>query len=395
MAIGGGPIGGPIGGGTAEILGADYVPNNFVQFSGVDTWLGPVDTSGLVDEPYITASLWFIPTAAEIYFFQQDGGGWFLRTLTGAPNIRLHFGGEDSTGSVASFNLYSFETISPNEPHHFLASVDVLNGVAHMYVDNLNVLDQAHPSHLVSSGSDIDWTRSQGASIGSRNSGTSHFFDGAQQELWIAQEFIDAGVVGNREKFIKSGKPVSLGADGSLPTGTQPVIYLRNPYDSWEQSEGSLGNFAVNGTALTDQGTRPALLGTATTYGAFFTLDSVLQKEYTATALLDGVLGRSLTNTCTLGGMLKREDIEATVTIDGEPHRANSVGFTFDGVLLATGGTAGMVTISLDSVLISSGATIYTNTATIDAKLIQTPIWGEATDAAATTWTALRSHRDE
>ena len=56
-------------------------------------------------------------------------------------------------------------------------------------------------------------------------------------------------------KFASGGKPISLDADGSLPTGTAPIIYLKNPYDTFGTNSGTGGNFTVTG-ALT-QGTPP------------------------------------------------------------------------------------------------------------------------------------------
>ena len=56
-----------------------------------------------------------------------------------------------------------------------------------------------------------------------------NFLDGYLADLWIASgQYIDFSVTANRRKFISaSGKPVSLGADGSTPTGTAPAVFLR------------------------------------------------------------------------------------------------------------------------------------------------------------------------
>jgi hypothetical protein len=51
-----------------------------------------------------------------------------------------------------------------------------------------------------------------------------------------------------------TGKPVSLGVDGSLP-GYTPDVYLHNPYNTFQNNVGTGGNFTVTG-ALT-AGTPP------------------------------------------------------------------------------------------------------------------------------------------
>lgn len=47
-----------------------------------------------------------------------------------------------------------------------------------------------------------------------------------------------------------AGHPISLGANGSTPTGVQPFVYLRNYYDTWGTNLGSGGNFATSLGAL-------------------------------------------------------------------------------------------------------------------------------------------------
>jgi hypothetical protein len=69
---------------------------------------------------------------------------------------------------------------------------------------------------------------------------------------------LDLSVEANRRKFISAaGKPVSLGANGSTPTGSQPIIYLANPTATWQDNLGAGGNFTENG-ALADAATNPS-----------------------------------------------------------------------------------------------------------------------------------------
>jgi hypothetical protein len=61
----------------------------------------------------------------------------------------------------------------------------------------------------------------------------------------------DLSVAANRRKFITSGgNPVSLGADGSEPTGAQPIIFLSGDAAAWNAgnaNKGYGGAFTVTG----------------------------------------------------------------------------------------------------------------------------------------------------
>ena len=74
----------------------------------------------------------------------------------------------------------------------------------------------------------------------------------------IPASYYDLSSSSNRDKFYNSGtgKPVDLGSDGSTPTGTQPLTYLKNPFGTFQNNAGSGGNWTVTGT-LTAASTIP------------------------------------------------------------------------------------------------------------------------------------------
>tara|TARA_B110000438_G_scaffold248368_1_gene251085 strand:- start:210 stop:2528 length:2319 start_codon:yes stop_codon:yes gene_type:complete len=91
------------------------------------------------------------------------------------------------------------------------------------------------------------------------NTGTISLIDGtcfigskgSLGQLWFGLDFLDLSVQANREKFVSgtgaSAKPVNLGTDGTTPTGSQPVIYLNNPFGTFQNNLGSGGNFTESG----------------------------------------------------------------------------------------------------------------------------------------------------
>eukprot|EP00873_Tetraselmis_striata_P000202 jgi/Tetstr1/420466/TSEL_011579.t1 len=93
------------------------------------------------------------------------------------------------------------------------------------------------------------------------DSTTDHSLNACLAEVYYSPEYIDLSVEANRRKFISAtGVPVSLGADGSLPTGNQPDIYLSGQAANWNAGKnfGSAGDFTVNGT-LTGCSSTPEL----------------------------------------------------------------------------------------------------------------------------------------
>lgn len=78
--------------------------------------------------------------------------------------------------------------------------------------------------------------------------------NGYLAELWFSDTFIDFSQESNRLKFRDAfGNPVNLGTDGSVPTGTAPLMYMRFDPLSFATNSGVGGNFTINGT-ITDGG---------------------------------------------------------------------------------------------------------------------------------------------
>lgn len=71
------------------------------------------------------------------------------------------------------------------------------------------------------------------------------FFNACVSQFWFYPgAYLDLTVEANRLKFINSdGTPRALGADGSGPTGSPPLIYLDNPADKWGINRGTGSNF--------------------------------------------------------------------------------------------------------------------------------------------------------
>lgn len=139
---------------------------------------------------------------------------------------------------------------------HILASWDLSVPVVHVYID-----DGEDANVLTLTNDTINYTRSEAGVGHIWLSSTPGFFkfDGDMAELYFQDgEFLDFSVEANRRKFIDAmGKPVGLGADGSTPTGSVPLVFQSGATDEWHTNKGSGGGFTEVG-ALTDASSSPS-----------------------------------------------------------------------------------------------------------------------------------------
>ena len=133
--------------------------------------------------------------------------------------------------------------------HHYLMSLDMSDsGKRHIYVDDSEDFGVATPY----ADEELDFTKGD-HSVGATTTPTGRY-DGCLSELWNGQGvYFDFSDEGNRRKFISSDlKAVDLGSDGSRPNGTAPIIYLANPFGTFELNLGAAPeDYSVTG-ALTD-----------------------------------------------------------------------------------------------------------------------------------------------
>ena len=213
-------------------------------------------------------SLWFNLADEDdqthvIFSSRTSSSNRFLlqRSLSGgAQDNNLAVVGRDSSNNL---NLYIETLLNSNGQfdstsrspgwNHFLCSGNLATSTFHMYANGVNVLDTG-ATYVVNS--DIDFT---GLFHVGRIGSASTAFYGEMAELWIDDSFIDFSSSTNREKFRSSGgTAVDVGSDGSIPTGSSPLVYLH--LDSGETGNnfalnaGTGGNLTVTAGALTNAG---------------------------------------------------------------------------------------------------------------------------------------------
>lgn len=191
--------------------------------------------------------------------------------ITGS-NQRLFFGfTQTSTDDTFFFhaentlsNVYrvkgSTEITDDGEYHHILIQWDhnqsTGSRVLRMYVDG--VLQTNTIVTNTGSAFTINWATMDTMYVSRSIVGTTNNLNGAMSELYIAPaQTLDITNSANREKFTSGGRPAFLGENGSLPTGTAPLIYLPNKAATVNVNAGTGGNFVISGSPV-DASTSPS-----------------------------------------------------------------------------------------------------------------------------------------
>lgn len=133
---------------------------------------------------------------------------------------------------------------------HAISSWDLAAGVRHLYV---NDVAPALDTNTLTDDT-IDYASTNGrVGIGDNSSG-ANLYTGDMGEVLFHDTYIDLSVEVNRRKFITAGlKPVNLGADGSVPLGVQPRLFLSGAVEDWQTNKGTGGGLTEVGE-ITDAG---------------------------------------------------------------------------------------------------------------------------------------------
>ena len=239
--------------------GAQLIVVDSADFDGTnDKMERGSDLSGNADSKSGICSVWI----------RLDGGdGGAQRVITGsvsggAPtNVLLEreagntfaVTGRNSVASDILFLRTSGTYTAGATWLHILSSWNLAATVGHLYINDVSDVDSGA---TILTDDTIDYTQNNYC-IGSVVGGLGFLLNGCAAELYFAPgQYLDFSIVANRRKFISSsGKPVYLGADGSAPTGTAPIVYQQvangAAVATFATNLGTGGDFAITGTLVT------------------------------------------------------------------------------------------------------------------------------------------------
>lgn len=137
---------------------------------------------------------------------------------------------------------------------HFLISWDLSITTAHLYVNDSSDLTSSTLTNDT-----INYTGGTSEWWFAVNSGgfPATLINGCFAEMYFApNQYLDFSIESNRRKFISaSGKPMFLGTNGLLPTGTSPLIYFHldngEATANFATNRGTGGDFSITGTLST------------------------------------------------------------------------------------------------------------------------------------------------
>jgi len=233
------------------LTGGSFRPTA-VNFNGTTTELARgAELTGNADSKLHTCSLWFRTDSSASEALINFGGDANMhinfQTAGSAGKIETEW---EAAGGTNVLQMLTTNAWDDGDWHHLYSYGDQDNNTnCRIYIDGVA---DATPSTRI--GTAIDWTKGD-CFIGAENGGD--FFTGDMAELWFDNTQVLPAATYLTAFRSASGRPVSLNADGSKPTGSKPLIYLGGPFANWHTNKGSGGGFTINGT-LTEATTNPA-----------------------------------------------------------------------------------------------------------------------------------------
>lgn len=257
---------------TAQGGGSSYVAKA-VHFDG-NTWLASANALGGVDGTKGILSLWAFQVQQND--LSQGGATAFLSDGTGqASTVFFTFGGTDTFTGLgfdigyvhlsAGVNVDTDDDIDPvGQWFNWLVSWD-LSGDSPLWAGYLNDAPLNFDHVIFNTSNVITYSDVINYVVGTYNGGApvapailgdmSDFYFNSVDTIMESDGTISTA---NRRKFISAaGKPVSLGSDGSTPTGAKPLIFLSGDASSYSDNLAGTGAFTVTG-ALTNATTSPS-----------------------------------------------------------------------------------------------------------------------------------------
>ena len=212
------------------------------------TYLQANSMVGVTNSKKVTFSLWFRLNNL------NAGGHTFLATashglavgITGVSNKQITITGNNGTDlSVVTTSA----VISDLNWHHILLSLDMSDSSKlHLYLDDTEIT-----ALTVTTFNDNNLAFNGSTAL------AENIWAVDMADLWVDYgTYMDLTQTGNRRKFISAaGAPVYLGADGSVPTGTQPEIFFTGDPSTWNTNKGTAGGFnngsgTVTGSTIVD-----------------------------------------------------------------------------------------------------------------------------------------------
>jgi len=239
--------------------GASYVANA-VDFDGTNDYLTRgAGLTGASDSSTGIFSAWLRfdgSNGADQHILKESTSACVEVIRNSIDNLQFQLRNEAQTSRLLVRTSLTYA--NSGTWYHLLASWNT-NFAAGAKLRHIYINDVSDVGTVVDSDAafNVDYTQTNW-SVGASTAGASKF-DGCMSEVFFAPgQYLNFSIQANRRLFISAtGKPVSLGATGSLPTGTAPLVYLKGDSTAFNVNSGTGGNFTLTGS-LTAASTSPS-----------------------------------------------------------------------------------------------------------------------------------------
>jgi hypothetical protein len=285
-----GPMPGFAATSIGTINGGSYI-TNAVKYNGSTDYLSSAGLTSIADGKKGSFSGWvqLDGSGQQLLFAIGSGPRFLVLWAQSAFTIQGKNSSNNTILKLQSSASYSNTTIWYN----ILASWDLSAGTGYLYINDVSDLSSSTLTNDTIEYSDT----AVSTFIARANAGD--YLNGSLAEIWFdPTSEIDFSSATNRHKFIDTnGYPVNLGSDGSTPTGSQPILYLKSSASTADANAGSGGDFTIGGTptiaASSPSGATPTqILGAAGALDSsniphnYFANASAIA-EYTSTQVTD------------------------------------------------------------------------------------------------------------
>lgn len=243
-------------------LAAFALPHAAVDFDGSTYLTRGANLTGAADSQLCLFSRWIKTSDAAFNFFNlpSSGGGagasiFEIGLSLGKVFVNAYTGG----GSGQPLSMSGTTAINDDAWHHVLLSVDLSLGTPRkqLFIDGVDDLASTGGSNATMTFS-MDAVDCYVGDYGQAPGGAGAYVGCASNLYFAIGESLDLTTSSNVELFrAADGTPENLGSDGSRPTGTQPIVYLRGDAAGFATNYGSGGDFSVAAGSLTDCASTP------------------------------------------------------------------------------------------------------------------------------------------
>ena len=229
-----------MGNGTLATDYANVVDNNYARGA---------DLTGNADGSKGICSFWFfpaVPTSATQSIYNTSPSSNIISFFPIFGN-RLRFTFVQPSAATAFF-MFNVTPLAVGVWHHILASWDltvtpVPTGLQLFINDSSNIGTRTQIA-----GATIDYTQADHGFADNASFGGGNLESCVSEFYFAPNQFLDFSMTSNRRLFIDAaGDPVELGATGSVPTGTAPLMYF--PDGDGATNAGTGGTFTLSGPA--------------------------------------------------------------------------------------------------------------------------------------------------